>query len=106
MHLEAPIFNFNCEHVLFVFIVKQKQTKNFADFIKRFRGFSKFSKLLFVRGKFLKIQSSINHPWCHVRSHKKLGPIGLAVLTFIGFKQTNTQTNKVYIDIEQKSEIY
>ena len=42
MHLEAPIFNFNCEHVLFVFIVKQKQTKNFADFIKKFRGFLNF----------------------------------------------------------------
>ena len=27
-------------------------------------------------------------------SHKKLGPIGSAVLTFIGYKQTNKQTNK------------
>ena len=25
----------------------------------------------------------------HVRSHKKLGPIGSAVLTFIGYKQTD-----------------
>ena len=27
-------------------------------------------------------------------SHKKFGPIGSAVLTFIGYKQTDTQTNK------------
>jgi len=28
---------------------------------------------------------------------QNLGPIGSAVLTFIGYKQTNTQTRKVYI---------
>jgi len=39
----APIFYFNCEHVLFVFIVKQNE---FADFKKNFRGFSKFKKLM------------------------------------------------------------
>ena len=34
-------------------------------------------------------------------SHKNLGPIGSAVLTFIGYKQTNRQTDKpnLYIDI-------
>ena len=34
--------------------------------------------------KFLKIQSYINLP-C---GHKNLGPIGSAILTFIGYKQT------------------
>ena len=29
----APIFYFNCENFLFVYIVQQKQTKHFADFI-------------------------------------------------------------------------
>ena len=28
---------------------------------------------------------------------KKLGPIGSAVLTFIGYKQTNRQTSQIYI---------
>ena len=33
-------------------------------------------------------------------SHKNLGPIGSAVSTFIGYKQTNKQTDKpnLYID--------
>ena len=35
-------------------------------------------------------------------SHKNLGPIGSAVLTFIGYKQTNKQTDKpnLYIDLD------
>ena len=34
------------------------------------------------------------------KSAKNFGPIGLAVLTFIGYKQTNKQTDKpnLYID--------
>ena len=36
-----------------------------------------------------------------VRSHKNVGPIGLAVLMFIGYKQTSKQTdrqtNKVHL---------
>ena len=47
----ALIFYFNCDYVLFVYIVKQKQTK-------------------------------------------KLGPIGSAVLTFVGHKQTDKQTQR------------
>ena len=33
-------------------------------------------------------------------SHKKMGPIGSTVLTFIGYKQTDRQTDKpnLYID--------
>ena len=33
--LTTMLFYFNCKHFLFVNIVKQKQTKNFTDFIKR-----------------------------------------------------------------------
>ena len=58
----APIFNFHCEHVLFVYIVK----KNFVDF-------KNFQKSNFDGGKFLKIRS-INLSWGHVMSHKKFGP--------------------------------
>ena len=32
-----------------------------------------------------------------------LGPFSSAVLTFIGYKQTNTQTSKVYMHIEDKT---
>ena len=43
----------------------------------------------YVGGKFLKIRSSIN------LSHGvSQGPIGSAILTFIGNKQTNKQVNK------------
>jgi len=37
-------------------------------------------------------------------SHKTLGPIGSAVLTFIGYKQTDKQTDKpnLYIDNARK----
>ena len=43
--------------------------------------------------KFLKIQSYINLP-C---GHKNLGPIGSAILTFIGYKQTNRQAKYIFI---------
>ena len=39
----------------------------------------------------LKLWMSINFPWGHVRSHKNSGPIGSAVFTFIGYKQTDSQ---------------
>ena len=50
--------------------------------------------------EFLIIRLSTNLPWGHSRSHTKLSPFGLAVLTFIGYKQTNNfrQTpGQVYI---------
>ena len=43
----APIFYFNCEHILFVYIVKQKQTKILRIILKKFRGLSKFSNIEF-----------------------------------------------------------
>ena len=43
----APIFSFNCEHFLFVYIMKQKQ-KKFAD-LQKISGFSNFyvNRILF-----------------------------------------------------------
>ena len=71
----------NIVNVHFVYIVKRKQTKIFADLKKKIKS-------NFVWSKFLKI-------WTFTRGPTKiLGRIGLAVMTFIGYKQTNKQTNK------------
>ena len=42
----------------------------------------------------MKIRSSKNHPWEHVRSTKNVGPIGSTVLAFIGYKQTNIHPDR------------
>ena len=42
----APIFTFNCEFFLFVYIVKQKQ-KKFADFVKKFVDFENLLEIKF-----------------------------------------------------------
>ena len=65
--LFAPIFYLNCEHVLFVYILKQKQTKKFVDFIRK--------PSLGSRDVPQKI-------WAR------------SVQPFIGHKQTNIKTNK------------
>ena len=39
-------------------------------------------------------------------SHKNLGPIGSAVLTFIGYKQTNKQTNIITDKHQDKTNLY
>ena len=52
-----------------VLLVNKTKTNNFADFIKK------------------------NFPVVTRDLTKKLGPIGSAVLTFIGYKQTDKQTN-------------
>ena len=64
--------------------VISKKIKNYDYFLKFFSPILMFHK------------SSL----CHVRSHTKFGPDGSAVLTFIGYKQTNKQTDKpnLYID--------
>ena len=58
-------------------------------------------KIIFLRHVFLQFTTSINVPWDHLKSHKNFGPIGSAVFTFIGQKQTNKHTkkqiSKVYI---------
>ena len=64
-----------------------------------------FTKLKTFKTHFKNFLSFINLPCGHVMSHKNLGPIGSAVLTFIGYKQTNehpnTQTDKpnLYMDV-------
>ena len=50
----------------------------------------------------MKIRSSINLPWGHVMSHKKFGPDRFSRLTFIGYKQTNRQTDKLNYRLEEK----
>ena len=77
-----PIFYFNCEHFLFVYIVKQKQTKNFLD----------FQKSNFEGNKIIKFSSSINFSWKHMRYHKKFGPD-----RFSRFDIYSIQTNKQYL---------
>jgi len=80
---KPPIYYFTCKHVLFEYIVQQN---NFMDLIKKIVDFHKLSKSNFVRGKFWKIRSTLVISWGHARL-KKLGPIGSAVLAFIGYKQ-------------------
>ena len=48
---------------------------------------------------FKKIRSLIKLPWGHARSHNK-GPDLLAVLTFIGYKQTDRQAKYLYRFLE------
>ena len=91
----VPIFYFNCEHVLFVYIGKQK----FRGFSKKNRGSLKFSKSNFVRSKFLKIRSSINLYWGHARSYKKCMPDRFSWQLFWRFLDTNKQTDKQSINI-------
>ena len=40
----APIFYFNCKHVLFVYI--ENKTKNFGDFLKKIENFQNFQNIL------------------------------------------------------------
>jgi len=47
----------------------------------------------------LKIESSIILPWFTQGPTQNLGPIGSAVLTFIGYKQTDRQMNHLLIFI-------
>ena len=58
----------------------------------------------------MKIRSSLNLPRGHMRSHKKFGPIGSTVLTFIGYKlpniQADTQTNKQSINVKINEEAF
>ena len=53
-----------------------------------------YLKSNFDGGKFLKIRSTIPLPGVTRGYTKNLGPIGSAVLTFIGYKQTDKQTNR------------
>ena len=48
----APIFYFNCEHVLLLIVnIKKQRRKHFADFIKKIRGFSKLKKFKIMKDR-------------------------------------------------------
>ena len=83
-------------HLLFQLLIVALSVSIFADFINFFRAFSKFyENRKTYKNKFLKFWSFINLP---TRDPTKiLGLIGSAVLTFIGYKQTDKQS--IYIDI-------
>ena len=71
-------------------IVKQKQTKNFVDFRSKISWIFK-NRILF-EAYFLE-NSIINKPSLGSREvQNKFGPDLLAVLTFIGYKQTDKQS--------------
>ena len=78
-----------------MYIVKQTKQK-FCGFKKYFVDFQNFQKSNFVRSKFLKIRPSITFPGVTQGPTKVLGPIGSAVLTFIGHKQTDRQAKHIY----------
>ena len=89
----APIFQFHCEHVLFVYIVKQKQTNKFADLIKIIsRIFKIFKNKILMEANFLKIRSSINFPWGLARSQNKFGHDRFSRFDLYWI-QTNRQTD-------------
>ena len=59
--------------------------------------FENFRKSNFVRGKLLKIRSSINLPWGQTKFHKKFGPDRFSRLL-----DTNKQTNKLNLYIDKR----
>ena len=101
----APIFYLNCEHVHFVYILKQSR-KKFRGFLKKIREFSRFYNFLQKKNfkhNFFKFLSFVNLPCGHVMSHKKFGPDRFSrfdVYWIQTNKQTPKQTDKpnLYID--------
>ena len=61
--------------------------------LKKNGGIFKIQLKLNLGDKFLKFLSSINLSLGHVMSHTKFGPPPV-VLTFIGYKRTDKQTNR------------
>jgi len=64
----APTFYFNCKHVLFVNIVKQK----LVDFFKKSCIYKIFKNQILLEANFETL--FINLPWGHAGSHNKFGP--------------------------------
>ena len=94
-----PIFYFDCEHVHFVYIVKQNKQnlriltkKNFVDF-QNFQKFNENRVLIETKIEIL----IIHKPSLGSREfHKKFGPDRLSCFDAYWI-QTNRQTSKVYI---------
>ena len=78
---------------------KTKTKQNFADLKKKFVDFQNFQKSNFVRGHFWKFDHTQTFPRDTRGPTKNLDPIGSAVLTCIGYKQANKQTDKQSIYI-------
>ena len=80
-----------------MYIVKQKQTKKFANIIEKCGGFLKFDdiQILLKANFFVVFWSFINLPWVHLKSHKKVGPDLFSRLTFFWI-QTNRQGKFIY----------
>ena len=53
----------------------------------------------------LKIQSSIKLPWSHVRSYKKFGPDRFSRFDDYWKKQTDTQTEKQSMYVEERERV-
>ena len=77
---------------------KHKTKLKLCGFYNKKSFIFKILKSNFVSGKFLKVRSSINHPWGRGLT-TNLGLISSAVLTFIGHKQTNGHHDKQSIEI-------
>ena len=63
---------------------KTKTSKNFANFIKKISGFLKFSQIEFCYRQIFENSDPETFPGVTRGPTKNLGPIGSAVLTFIG----------------------
>jgi len=93
-NIKLLIFYFNCAHVLFVYIVKQKQTKKIADLKKKSWIFKNFQKSKSVRSKFFE-NSIIYKP--SLRSREVPQKIwACSVQPFFLYKQTDRQAKYIY----------
>ena len=85
---------------------KTKTNKKFADIIKKIMDFQNFQKSYFVRGKYLKIRSSINLPLGHASSHEKFGPNRFSRFDVYWIQTNNKQTDKQSINIDYKKTLF
>ena len=69
----APIFHSNCEHFLFVYIVKRNK-KKFADFIKKIVDFQNSIKIQFCWRLFFEILIIHNPSLGSCEAPQKIGP--------------------------------
>ena len=96
----APIFYLNCEHDLFVCILKQRRkifcglSKKKSRIFKNLNFF--FTKLKVFKTHFSRFLSFINLPCGHGMSLKKFGPDQFWRLLGTN-KQTDRQTSQIYI---------
>ena len=90
----APIFYFNYEQFLLVYIVKQKQTKKFADLKKNIVDFQNLMPIEFCWRLIFEILITHKPSLGSFEVPYKIQPL---YQTFMRHKQTNWQTSKIYI---------